>query len=914
MASPVRSFGPILGPGTRVIEREGTPSVVLAPFGTAAFIGQFARGPVNSVSAPVLSDCASASQFARKMGGRMAGVVTPDVVQDYFSHGGVRAICVRVTDGTEEAASVVLYSRHWGVAKSIDPLYKGGQAQVRTPVLRVSAKNGGRWGGRKKVYAGKLAASGDLLNTTVTTGVTMLENEWVGATLTLLDVAGKSYLVLSNTAEGVLTLTTGSTAKSDYTTASGSTLRYTLTIANRALTTGGRESLAIAVVGASRDPANNFGLEVRVDNSVVKTYTDLSMDPTSADYVEAVVDAANAGGDNDEIAVTDLLALTGYEVTPWFRPSNAYAMPLSVSATQLSFPIAQVAAEGTSIKVVGIEKTSVDAIPHRLTFTWSASGNLYTVVASEVQNGYSIGSLPNFTMTGGGAEYAKTYDPGALPTVKVTVDHAAEPANGAQFVIDVLPLPADATGGSVYPDAVSSPFKRIAIATSTVDTVSINAGDLTVDGLAPTLPSVTSTNAQAYAPSTGSSDKLKIAIDGRDPVTVTLANTDTTAALVVAAINAAFDSQFGAGVLNPASETSDHKVKLASTHWEKGPGASIEIMTISNNAYTVLGLTVGTTRGVAGKAVLLSFPQQCSGGHDGGAPADAKFLEALDLEASPLRQCVALRLGEVQFCTPDKTSTDVQKAGTAFAEANWFFYTVQIPSTVVSEQAAVAYVDDTIGRSDYQACYWPSFAYVRDPDKNGALKLVSLTGAILGLDAKFANAAQSYIQPAAGVSSVLSRIVKLPTGFPTLPNMEITNPRGVNTILKKGGNYVVWGARTLSSGSTWQFKPQRLQMSHYEHTLLVNYDWVIFALNDESLWSQLRAQLTTFFVPEWQVKRVLKGTKQDAAFTIKIDSENNTPASMENGDLNVEITLSLTRIVERIIFSVGKRGVSETSA
>lgn len=88
--------------------------------------------------------------------------------------------------------------------------------------------------------------------------------------------------------------------------------------------------------------------------------------------------------------------------------------------------------------------------------------------------------------------------------------------------------------------------------------------------------------AQPFAPSTGVSDKLSIKVDGGNAQTITLADTDTTAALVAGKINATLTGAV-------ASATADNKVKITS-NTARG---SIEIATIANNAYTVLGFTVG---------------------------------------------------------------------------------------------------------------------------------------------------------------------------------------------------------------------------------------------------------------------------------------------------------------------------------
>ena len=93
---------------------------------------------------------------------------------------------------------------------------------------------------------------------------------------------------------------------------------------------------------------------------------------------------------------------------------------------------------------------------------------------------------------------------------------------------------------------------------------------------------VTGSVTEPFAPVLNTSDKLSIKVDGGAAQTITLATTDTTAALIVTKINATLTGAV-------ASATTDNKVKITSS----SSRGSIEIATIANNAYTILGFTVG---------------------------------------------------------------------------------------------------------------------------------------------------------------------------------------------------------------------------------------------------------------------------------------------------------------------------------
>lgn len=89
----------------------------------------------------------------------------------------------------------------------------------------------------------------------------------------------------------------------------------------------------------------------------------------------------------------------------------------------------------------------------------------------------------------------------------------------------------------------------------------------------------------------GSSDTVKVSIDGESAVTIDLTAGTRTAAQVIGDINTALIAAGGATANARAIAWAANKVAIVSG--SSGQGSSVEIMTVANNAYTVLGLTVG---------------------------------------------------------------------------------------------------------------------------------------------------------------------------------------------------------------------------------------------------------------------------------------------------------------------------------
>lgn len=344
------------------------------------------------------------------------------------------------------------------------------------------------------------------------------------------------------------------------------------------------------------------------------------------------------------------------------------------------------------------------------------------------------------------------------------------------------------------------------------------------------------------------------------------------------------------------------------------PLDQFRIVSNTHNTVDVPGGLDLTTLTSAGKKAMISAAIRLTGGVDGIADlSDAEYSAAWDTDSSPFNDIEGQNLGVIKFATPGITSTSVQKDGWAYAEAKNHQYRTEIPVNITTENGALDYINNTIGRSDYETVFWPSYGDVLDPDpaaaREGKRKTVSLTGMCHGREARIAADYDGHHKAQAGVDAFLPRLLSIPTGDRKLDE-ERLNPNGINVIKKKSGSYVMWGDRNVHRDSNWKFKHQREQMSYYEHVLSENFDFIIFAINDASSDTTAETALTSFFFPEF-VKRALRGDSFDEAAIIKVDSEINTDSTRANGDKFAEVSLQLADTVERFIIRIGKQGVSE---
>lgn len=318
-------------------------------------------------------------------------------------------------------------------------------------------------------------------------------------------------------------------------------------------------------------------------------------------------------------------------------------------------------------------------------------------------------------------------------------------------------------------------------------------------------------------------------------------------------------------------------------------------------------LTVLTSEGNQYK---LDYKQKLWGGYDGHAGVtDADYETALDPGTCLFNRLKDRRLGLIKYAAPGVDSSVVQTALRSYAGGNNGVTRVQIPAANDTEQSAVAYIEDTLGRYDFQEVIFPSWYDKSNPDGSG-LKRVPLTGAVQGMEALFARTNQGYHKAAAGTAAILDMVRDLPTKDKVL-DQEDLNPKGIQICLKKEGNFVIWGDRIPATSGAIVWKHKREQLSHYGRVLQENFDWVIFAINDESERPNLISALRSFFVPEWRPKKALRGNSFNDAAKIRIDDANNTDATMAQGDLNAEIVLRLADTVERFIITIGQAGIFE---
>lgn len=448
----VRVFGPTLGAGTVIEEKQAAGQIQPSPFGTTAHAGVLEKGDIGELIEP-----ASREDAIRQTGTLIPGTDLPDNLRQFYdlANGAGRLFLVRVTDGNEVVSSVTFYDR---------------QTQ-RLPMLRVDAKNAGRWAGKRQILVFDITGTGDLTATTIDTGLTLVTDELVGGTLFSAELPGQSWEITGNTVAGVVTIQAGSTLKADWDNSGGGDLEFAVELENEDVLD---RNVAVLLKRSIIDPDNEFGLEVYENGLQVRNYADLSMDPNADRYVENVI---NEDTGNHWIAVTDLN--TGGVIAA-IRPANHYGtIPTAgITATVLSL---EVAATISVSSPGGADGTAT-------TFTPGTDARSETIIVTTT----AIGPAAAFTVDSDLQDHplpagvtATPYVAGNRWTTGFTItDGATAWGSGDTITIKFEYLrPNEAVDGFVFPDVVNFPNERFRIVSNTVSQVTVVTGsDMTVNG------------------------------------------------------------------------------------------------------------------------------------------------------------------------------------------------------------------------------------------------------------------------------------------------------------------------------------------------------------------------------------------------------------------------------------------------
>jgi hypothetical protein len=134
----------------------------------------------------------------------------------------------------------------------------------------------------------------------------------------------------------------------------------------------------------------------------------------------------------------------------------------------------------------------------------------------------------------------------------------------------------------------------------------------------------------------------------------------------------------------------------------------------------------------------------------------------------------------------------------------------------------------------------------------------------------------------------------------------IVNLKGVNVIrvFQNSGPPTVWGARTTSTDTNWQYVPIRRLFLFLEQSLKVGIRGAVFQPNNQALWQSLKRTIGAFLTQQWR-DGALFGATAAQAFYVRIDDVLNPDSERALGRLTIEIGVRPSYPAEFIIVRIG---------
>lgn len=200
------------------------------------------------------------------------------------------------------------------------------------------------------------------------------------------------------------------------------------------------------------------------------------------------------------------------------------------------------------------------------------------------------------------------------------------------------------------------------------------------------------------------------------------------------------------------------------------------------------------------------------------------------------------------------------------------------------------------------------FPWVLAPDPQAGFRpaLFPPCGFVAGIYAS-TDASRNVWKAPAGIDASLAGALGLQYNITDLQNGSV-NTLGVNCLRQfpTYGN-VVWGARTVAgsdaAGSQFKYVPIRRLTLFLESSLYQGTQWAVFEPNDETLWGQIRLSVGSFLQGLF-LQGAFAGTTPPQAYFVKCDAENNPPASVALGVVNILVGFAPLYPAEFVVIQI----------
>jgi uncharacterized protein len=319
----------------------------------------------------------------------------------------------------------------------------------------------------------------------------------------------------------------------------------------------------------------------------------------------------------------------------------------------------------------------------------------------------------------------------------------------------------------------------------------------------------------------------------------------------------------------------------------------------------------------AAAGVTLNGGTATTTGNDGATltPDTSNFETQLTSTTSGYALLAGLPIFNI-LCVPGETNAGIVSGMQSFVATHRAFLIVDSDQLAKvggggASDLAVNGPSDSTGATlvnqfaDNSAFYFP-WVLAPDPQAGFRPALFPPCGFVAGIYA--ATDASSHVWKApAGILASLTGALGLQHNLTDLQNGDV-NILGVNCLrqFRAFGN-VVWGARTIAGsdalGSQFKYVPIRRFTLYLESSLYEGTQWAVFEPNDETLWGQIRLAVGSFLQGLFLLG-AFAGTSPQQAYFVKCDAENNPPASVALGVVNILVGFAPLYPAEFVVIQI----------
>ncbi|MEO7732022.1 MAG: phage tail sheath C-terminal domain-containing protein, partial [Kofleriaceae bacterium] len=306
-----------------------------------------------------------------------------------------------------------------------------------------------------------------------------------------------------------------------------------------------------------------------------------------------------------------------------------------------------------------------------------------------------------------------------------------------------------------------------------------------------------------------------------------------------------------------------------------------------------------------------------AGGSDGGEPTASNFgtaFEALDR----LSDISLLVVPGVDAATAAAAATYVSGRAAQPGVGGDLFYIMDPPSgegwdfgprdtrsSAAQIDAITKFAQTFSPKDSYSALFFP-WVTISDPYSKitGTTRYAPPSGMIAGLFARTDNTRGVWKAPAGTEASMLGAIGV--AADVSDKDQDTLNPIGVNCIRQFAASGIVcWGTRTLAtlSNPEWRYVPIRRTANFLKTSLYRGTQWVVFEPNDEPLWRAIRFNLTAFMSSLFRAG-AFQGSKPEEAFFVKCDKDNNSQATIDQGQVHILVGFAPLKPAEFVIIQL----------